>query len=320
MKTVFPALVASFALFGWAAYEPVLGTPKSVTHPKENPYSEAKAELGRKLFFEGRLSKTGETPCTWCHNPLRGWADGRTISIGDPQVALKRHTPSLLNVAYSEHLFWDGRSKTLEEQAPFPIQHPDEMNMKLEDVPGRLKSAGYEKEFLKAFGSKEITVDKVVKALSCFQRTLTENDTPYDHWVAGKKGAMSATAVKGLELFKGKAGCVQCHSGPNFSRAYEPGQVPYAATGVFQSPVLDPDGGRMDFDKDPKMKGMFRIPSLRGVGKTYPYMHNGSIENLEDVVEFYNRGGDEGLLKKLNLTATEKKSLVEFLRYGITEH
>jgi cytochrome c peroxidase len=319
MKWQIPVLVGSVAVFGFAAYEPSLGTPGPVVHPSDNPYSAAKAELGRRLFFEGQLSKTGETPCTWCHNPLRGWADGRTISIGDPQTALKRHTPSLLNVGYSTHLFWDGRSKTLEEQAPFPIQHPDEMNLDLKEIPKRLKAAGYEKDFTKVFGSKDITIDRVVKALACFQRTLVENDTPYDRWQKGDKTAMSANEIAGFKLFTGKAGCTECHSGPQFSRAYVPGQNPFAATGVFQSPVLDPDDGRMQVDKDPKMKGMFRIPSLRGIGKTRPYMHNGSLATLEDVVDFYDRGGDEDKVKKLNLTAVEKKALVSFLRRGITE-
>jgi cytochrome c peroxidase len=318
MKPLLPLLVLSTGLLGWASFEPVLGTPAPVVHPANNPYSAAKAELGRKLFSEPQLSKKGETPCTWCHNPLRGFADGRTISIGDPEVALKRHTPTLLNVAYSKHLFWDGRTATLEEQALFPIQHPDEMNLKLEQIPGRLKAAGYENEFQAVFGSKEITPEKVAKALSCFQRTLVENDTPYDRFTKGDKTAMSPLAQEGLTLFTGKAGCVECHSGPNFSRAYVKGADPFAATGVYQSPILDPDDGRMQVDKDPKMKGKFRIPSLRGVGKTYPYMHNGSIASLKEVVEFYDRGGDEGLLKKLSLSADEKKALIAFLRRGIT--
>jgi cytochrome c peroxidase len=319
MKPIVPLLLACTGLLGWASYEPSLGTPAPVVHPASNPFSASKAELGRKLFSEGRMSKSGETPCTWCHNPLAGWSDGRTISIGDPKVALKRHTPSLLNVAYSKHLFWDGRSNTLEEQAIFPIQHPDEMNMKLDELPTRLKNAGYEPAFLKVFGTKEITTDRIAKALACFQRTLVENDTPYDRWSKGNKSAMSAVAVQGLKLFQGKAGCTECHSGPNFSRAYIDGANPFAATGVYQSPILDPDGGRMEVDHNPKMKGMFRIPSLRGVGKTSPYMHNGSVESLSDVVEFYSRGGDAGLLKKLALSSIEKRALVEFLEKGITE-
>lgn len=298
---------------------PKLGTPGPVVHPADNPYSKAKAELGRRLMFEGGLSKKGSTPCTWCHNPNRGWADGRTISIGDPETALNRHTPTLLGSAYYQVLFWDGRAKTLEEQVLLPLTHPLEMNMTLEEIPPRLKKLGYSSAFNKAFGTPEITVDRVAKAFAAFQRTLVENNTPYDQWLKGDKDAMSPVAIKGLRLFEGKAGCVNCHSGPLFSRATQPGVNPYEVTGVAQSPVLDPDSGRGEIEKNnPAMKGAFRVPSLRGVGKTGPYMHNGQLETLEEVVDFYNRGGDLGKLKKLGLTDQEKKALVEFLRNGIT--
>ncbi len=296
-----------------------LGTPGPVPFPKDNPYSAAKAKLGHDLFFEGRMSKTGKTPCTWCHDPNRGYGDGRTISIGDPQVALNRHTPSLYNVGYATHFFWDGRSNSLEEQALFPIKHPKEMAMNLDELPGRLQKAGYEPKFEKAFGSKEITTERIAQALATFERTITENDTPFDRYTKGDKSAMSADAIAGLTLFKGKAGCVRCHGGPNFTNAMTTTGVPYANTGVYQSPVLDPDSGRMEIEKTNKlMENAFKIPSLRGVGKTYPYMHNGTLESLEEVVEFYNRGGDNGKLPKLKLSELEKKQLVEFLRNGIT--
>lgn len=295
-----------------------LTTPGPVPHPASNPYSKAKADLGRKLFFEGRMSKTGKTPCTWCHDPNRGWSDGRTISIGDPQIALNRHTPSLYNVGYSERLFWDGRSSNLEEQAVFPIKHPMEMDMKLEELPGRLERAGYGPQFEKVFGTKDITVERVAMALSTFQRTITQNNTPYDRWLKGEKDAMSKEAIAGLSIFKGKAGCIECHNGPHFTMAMSKTGVPYKNTGVYQSPVLDPDSGRMEIEKNKAMEGAFKIPTLRGIGNSNPYMHNGSIDTLEEVVEFYNRGGDHGKLKKLNLTESEKKQLVEFLRNGIT--
>lgn len=299
--------------------ELALTTPGPVVYPKDNPYSKEKADLGEKLFFEGKLSKTGATPCTWCHDPNRGWGDGRTISIGDPRTALNRHTPSLLNVGYSERLFWDGRSKTLEEQALFPIQHPKEMDMDLKEVPKRLSSAGYAADFEKAFGTKDITVEKVAMALATFQRTLTENNTPYDKWLKGDTKAMSENAIAGLQIFKTKGQCIDCHAGPNFTLAMTKHGVAYKNTGVYQSPILDPDSGRMEVEKGNKeMQGAFKIPSLRGVGKTAPYMHNGSMATLQEVVDFYDRGGDAGKLKKLGLTDLEKKQLVEFLRKGLT--
>lgn len=296
-----------------------LTTPGPVPFPADNPYSEAKAKLGRKLFSEGRMSKTGETPCTWCHDPNRGWSDGRTISLGDERTALNRHTPSLYNVGYSEHLFWDGRTKTLEEQAIFPIKHPKEMAMDLDKLPQKLANAGYGPQFEKAFGTPEITVDRIAKALATFERTITENNTPYDRWLKGDKNALSKDALAGLAVFRTKGQCITCHAGPNFSMAMVKGGDAYKNTGVYQSPVLDPDAGRMEIDKGNKsVENAFKIPSLRGIGKTYPYMHNGTLESLEEVVEFYNRGGDKGKLKKLGLTDTEKKQLVEFLRHGIS--
>ncbi|HLO98666.1 MAG TPA: cytochrome c peroxidase [Fimbriimonas sp.] len=300
-----------------------LGTPGPVPFPKNNPYSAAKAELGRKLFQEGAMSKTGLTPCTWCHEVDRGFHDGRTISIGDPRTALNRHTPSLLNVGYQKALFWDGRTSSLEEQALMPIAHPDEMDMDLKVLPGVLRAAGYEEDFKAAFGTSAITTERVAMALATFQRTLTANDTPFDRYIAGDKTAMSEAAIRGLELFKGKANCITCHGGPHFTNALVDGKEAYANTGLYQSPVLDPDSGRFGVIKNPKAsdamyKNAFRIPTLRGVGRTAPYMHNGQLANLEEVVEFYNRGGDEGLVPKLGLTDAEKKDLVAFLRTGLT--
>lgn len=296
-----------------------LTTPGPVPHPANNPYSKSKAELGRLLFFDGRLSKTGATPCTWCHDPNRGWGDGRTISIGDTKEALSRHTPSLYNVGYSERLFWDGRTSNLEEQALFPIKHPKEMAMDLDKLPAKLEKAGYGVQFAKAFGTPEITNERIAMALATFERTITQNNTPYDHWLKGDKNAMSKDAIAGLTIFKTKGQCITCHAGPNFSLAYTKTGEAYKNTGVYQSPVLDPDPGRIAIEKaNPALKDAFRIPSLRGVGRSEPFMHNGSIPTLEEVVDFYDRGGDHGKLKKLNLTPVEKKQLVEFLRNGIT--
>lgn len=321
-----PAVIGVF-VFSFGAFsrtetdEFALGTPGPVPFPKENPYSPEKAKLGRDLFADGRLSKSGRTPCTWCHEPGRGFGDGRTISIGDPQTALNRHSPTLYNVGYATRLFWDGRTNTLEEQALFPIQHPKEMAMKLEDLPAKLARAGYEPKFEKAFGSKEITAERIAQALATYERTITENNTPYDKWIKGDKAAMSADAIAGLKIFQSKGQCIRCHGGPHFSNAFTKSGIAYQNTGVYQSPVLDPDSGRMEIEKDNKaMANAFKIPTLRGVGNTAPYMHNGSLESLEEVVDFYNRGGDEGRLPKLGLTPTEKKQLIEFLRNGITSY
>jgi cytochrome c peroxidase len=313
MNARLPVLGLSVLILGagvFQANEPeVFGTPGAVVYPVDNPYSKAKADLGRRLFLEPALSKNRETPCSWCHEPRSAWQDRRILSLGDPRESLNRNTPTLLNVAYMPMLFWDGRSKSLEEQVLFPIEHPKEMNLSRAEIPARLKAAGYSSAFEKVFGTKEITPERVAKAIATFERTLIEVNTPYDQYRKGDKTALSTEALKGLGLFKGKANCVSCHSGPMFTRATNSEKSAFANTGVYQSPILDPDAGH---------NGEFRIPSLRGVGKTAPYMHNGSLKRLEDVVAFYSRGGDFGKLPALNLTEAEQKALVSFLKYGLT--
>jgi cytochrome c peroxidase len=199
-----------------------------------------------------------------------------------------------------------------------PIEHPMEMNLSLKAVPERLKKAKYEPLFEQAFGTQEITKERVAMALATYVRTLTDNETPFDKFVKGDKQALSPIARQGLAVFKGKGQCTTCHSGPHFTRATIPGADPFAKTGLAQSYVIGEDHGRGDLTKNPKDNGFWRIPSLRGIGRTAPYMHNGTLESLEDVVEFYDRGGDEGALPKLKLTKQEKAALVEFLQDGLT--
>ncbi len=309
---------ASVGIAGITADPYALGTPGPVPYPKSNPYTAAKAELGRRLFEERALSNTRQTPCTWCHNEGAGFSDGRTVNIGDTKEALNRHSPTLIGSGYQPQLFWDGRVKTLEEQVLMPIEHPMEMNLSLKAVPERLKKAKYEPLFEQAFGTQEITKERVAMALATYVRTLTDNETPFDKFVKGDKQALSPIARQGLAVFKGKGQCTTCHSGPHFTRATIPGADPFAKTGLAQSYVIGEDHGRGDLTKNPKDNGFWRIPSLRGIGRTAPYMHNGTLESLEDVVEFYDRGGDEGALPKLKLTKQEKAALVEFLQDGLT--
>lgn len=297
-----------------------LGTPGPMPFPKDNPYSTAKAELGQRLFEERSLSKTGQTPCTWCHNEPAGFSDGRTVNIGDTKEALTRNSPSLFNVGYYQALFLDGRVKSLEEQVLIPIQHPKEMNLSLPEATSRLQKKGYGQLFEKAFGSSEITGDRIAKALATYIRTLKQNQTPFDAYMKGDKSALSANAVKGLEIFKGKGQCVTCHAGPNFTRASIAGADPFAVTGLAESPVIGEDYGLSEVTKNPKDKGKWRIPGLRGIAQSAPYMHNGTLDTLEDVIEFYDRGGDQGALPKLKLTKQEKAALLEFLRDGLSDN
>ena len=295
-----------------------LGTPPPVQFPKDNPFSESKAKLGEALFFEGKMSKTGQTPCTWCHVPGQGFGDVRNISTGDKRETIRRHTPSLNNVGYAKVLFWDGRETSLEKQSMMPIAAHDEMDMDLKQLPEILSKAGYKSRFKAAFGTEEITVDRIAKALTTYERTLTQNNLPFDQYIAGDKLAMPEAAVKGLKLFEGKAGCVNCHGGPHFSNAFIPGKEAFAVTGVQQPGSFDDDWGRMEITKNEKDRSAFKIPTLRGIGDSSPYMHTGHFKNLREVIEFYNRGGDAGKLPKLNLTDQEKSNLLSFLREGLT--
>ena len=295
-----------------------LGTPPPVSFPANNPYSAAKADLGEKLFYEGKMSKTGATPCTWCHVPDQGFGDVRTLSTGDLRTSIRRHTPSLTNVGYAKILFWDGRSNDLEKQSLIPLAAHDEMDMDLNKLPSILKKADYEPLFQAAFGTPDITTQRIAQALATFERTLTENDTPFDRYLNGDNQAMSEKAIQGLKLFQGKANCISCHGGPHFSNAFIPGKNPYANTGVAQPPIFDEDLGRFEQSKLEVDKKAFKIPTLRGIGNSPPYMHTGRFKSLRDVVEFYDRGGDEERLPKLNLTEAEKSALIEFLRRGIT--
>ncbi|HLO98002.1 MAG TPA: cytochrome c peroxidase [Fimbriimonas sp.] len=297
-----------------------LGTPGPVAFPANNPFNKEKADLGKKLFHEAKMSKSDMTPCSWCHFPGLGFTDGRQFSPGASGEHQTRNTPTLINIGYADVLFWDGRMNSLEEQSLFPIKHPKEMGMKLEDVPKKLKQAGYEAEFEKVFGTKDITLERISLALSTYERTITENNTPFDRYTRGETNAMLPEAIEGLKIFQTKGQCLDCHAGPHFTNAMIPGENPYRNTGLKTPEGMKPDDGRMEVEKSNlAMKAAFKIPTLRGVGKTAPYMHNGSLKTLEDVVEFYNRGGDEGKLPKLNLTEAEKHALVIFMRNGLTD-
>jgi cytochrome c peroxidase len=262
--------------------------------------------------------------CATCHDPQHGWADSLRLSKGDGQNTLGRHTPSLINVAYNSTQFWDGRAGSLEEQALAPIESPIEMNQNVDEAIKELSAKGYEAEFQKAFGSG-VTKENLAKALATFQRTIVQNQTPFDRWIRGDSSAMSYEAVRGLLLFTTKGRCIACHSGPNFTNAAHDFGNAFINIGVKPVPGDPEDIGRMAVLTDERQKknknfvGAFKTPSLRGVGMTAPYMHNGSLKNLEEVVEFYSRGGDAGKLRPTRFTDQEKRFMVAFLREGLTE-
>lgn len=284
--------------------------PEAVPAPKDNEPTAARVELGKALFFDPRLSGSNWISCGTCHNPALAWSDGLPTAIGHGMKVLGRATPTILNTAYQKFQFWDGRAKTLEEQALGPIEADVEMAGDLNMVIKKLAAIpGYATMFEKAYPGEGVTKDTLAKAISSFERSIVSTDAPFDRWLKGEKKAMSEASVRGFELFKGKANCAACHQGFNFT---DDGFHNVGLKG-------NQDVGR--FAKVPVkvLRGAFKTPTLRDIELTGPYMHNGMYQSLEEVIDHYNRGGDEKEtpdpnMKSLNLSDSEKKDLVAFLR------
>ncbi len=289
-----------------------LGRLPKVPIPSDNLPFDAKAELGKLLFFDPRLSKDNSISCAFCHVPAAGFADPRQFSLGVGGKQGGRNAPSAMNAAYNHLQFWDGRAGSLEEQALGPIQNPVEMAETLKGVVKKLgKVKGYQARFRAVFG-QDVSPEGIAKAIAAFERTLISTNSPFDKFVAGDKNALSAGAQRGLELFQGKARCVLCHNGPNFT------DNKFHNLGVPQVGLLKEDLGRYNVTGRDADRGAFKTPSLRSVALTAPYMHTGGFKSLGEVVEFYNRGGDavpgkDGFMGPLSLTEPEKKDLVDFL-------
>jgi cytochrome c peroxidase len=282
--------------------------------PADNPYSPEKAELGRYLYFDPRLSADGTVSCASCHDPRYAFTDGAPVSTGIRGQKGGRSAPTVINRAYSLAQFWDGRAPTLEAQALGPMVNPIEMgNGDHDAVVSRLGAvAAYREMFRKAFGSDEVTIDRAGKAIATFERTVLSGNSPYDRYKAGQKGAMTAAQIRGMNVFFDKAKCDQCHEGINFTTNM------YANLGV-GTDKPEPDVGRFAVTKDPKDWGAFKTPTLRDIERTAPYMHDGSLKTLEEVVDFYDKGGQknrnlDAKMKPLQLTVQEKKDLVAFLK------
>ncbi|HMU54904.1 MAG TPA: cytochrome c peroxidase [Nitrospira sp.] len=282
--------------------------------PKDNPLTADKVELGRLLFFDNRLSKNNTIACVSCHLPGKGFTDGKPVSTGVFNLKGGRSAPASFNRVFADAQFWDGRAATLEEQSigPFtnPVEHGfanyDEMVVKMK------KLAGYRKWFKDVFGT-DVTMDGVAKAIASFQRTILSGNSPADRFdYGGEEGAISEEAKRGLELFRGKARCVRCHSNFNFS------DEKYHNLGIgWDNNTVDL--GRYMVTKNPDDIGAFKTPTLREISRTAPYMHDGRFKTLEEVVEFYDRGGiknphQDNTIIPLELTGQEKKDIVAYLR------
>ncbi len=287
-----------------------LGLP-ALPVPTDNPLTPEKISLGRKLFFDPILSADKTVACASCHQPEKAFGGGEAASKGIQGQKTKRKAPSLINRAYGPTFFWDGRAKSLEEQALKPIEDPTEMGAKLPEVIARLKAdQAYTAAFAKAFPGEAVSAETLAKAIASFERVLLRGNAPVDRFQKkGERSAMTADEIHGFWLFDSKARCWRCHGGANFT------DESYRNTGV----TWGKDAGRFATTNDETDRGKFKVPTLRGIGVSGPFMHDGSLRTLDDVVEFYNKGGGanpnrDPTMKSLDLTNEEKKALVAFLK------
>jgi len=298
-----------FLSFSVWSFEPI-GTPdrEEIEYPEDEAPSQAEIDLGKMLFFDTRLSINESQSCATCHNPDLGFSDGVEKSMGAMGKRVGRNAPHIYNLAWNSLHFWDGRAASLEQQALGPIEAAGEMNMPLSTLMPRLKAVPYyQKEFTKIYGKTAITKDSIGRAIAAFERSIISDNAPFDQFMAGDKAAMSPSAIRGMDLFTGKAGCVECHDGGNFTD-----------NSFHNIGVKGDDLGRGPIANDASMNKTFKTPGLRNITLSGPYMHDGSIATIEDVVRFYNRGGDmkdgvDKLVKPLDLTEQEINDVVAFM-------
>lgn len=297
-----------------------LGLPP-VPVPADNPVTAETVALGRKLFYDRKLSTNDVLSCASCHNPQFGFSDGQRVSTGVEGKTGTRNAPTVLNAAYGTNQFWDGRATSLEEQSAGPIANPIEMNQKHDVCVSRLnEDPAYVAEFAKAFGPGPITMGKIEKALASFERTAISGNSQFDRYeYGGDKTALSPAAIRGLAIFKdkNKGNCVTCHNIGSKHALFTDGKFHNLGVGVNAEGELV-DQGRFVHTKLETDTGSFKTPTLRNIAQSAPYMHDGSLKTLRDVVDFYAGGGNSNPhldkdMKPLNLTRAERDDLVAFL-------
>lgn len=286
-------LLIPLALFAADRLKVPPGLDAYVPIPGSNPLTRDKVQLGKKLFSDPRLSRNYSLSCATCHNPALAFTDARPVSLGVANRAGERRVPRLVNRGYGKAFFWDGRAATLEEQVTQPIENPNEMDLSLPEAVARTG----------------LTVETMRQALSSYVRTILSGGSPYDRYLQGDRDALTPHQRLGLRLFRTKAGCTSCHLGPNFT------DESFHNTGI----GWPRDAGRFSVTKQERDRGAFKTPSLREAARTPPYMHDGSLKTIEDVIDYYDKGGTpnpalDPEIRELHLTAEEKSALAAFLR------
>ncbi|WP_260703963.1 cytochrome-c peroxidase [Edaphobacter flagellatus] len=301
--------------------QPPLGLPP-VPFPLDNPPTAATINLGRHLFYEKRLSKDNSVSCATCHDPALDFTDGRSIAQGVDAALGTRNTPTALNSVYQPFQFWDGRVASLEAQSSIPMTNPAEMDQSHKVTVSKLsKNTAYQRMFAEAYGSSDITIARIQKALASFERTLLSGDSAFDHYqYQGDTHALTPSQMRGLSLFidPNKGNCAACHTiGPQ-SSLFTDGKFHNIGVGVEDDGNLK-DLGRYLQTKIDSDRGAFKTPTLRNVANTAPYMHDGSLQTLQQVVDFYAGGGNSNPyldkeIKVIKLSGQERADLVEFLK------
>jgi cytochrome c peroxidase len=286
-------------LLATAAIVIPLGLDLYMPVPEDNPLAADQIALGAQLFSDRRLSRDGSRACASCHNPALAFADRRPVAVGVLGRRGRRNTPALINRGYGRAFSWDARATSLETQVLSPISDPREMDLSIEEAAARVN----------------LTRDQISRALASFVRSILSGDSRFDRFVNGNRLALDAAEQRGLQIFRGKGNCTTCHVGPNFTdeRTHNTGVAWDAGRGVLT------DLGRNEVTGRDQDRGAFKTPTLREVARTAPYMHDGSVRTLDDVVTFYDRGGranphrDEDI-RPLRLAASERSDLVAFLQ------
>ncbi len=305
-----------------------LGMLPKPNYPEGKPHSKALIELGKQLFFDPRLSQSKQIACVSCHHPDQNWTDNRRLSLGHNLQEGTRNAPTIQNLSYSKHFFWDGRASSLEEQLLGPLTSKVEMNTSLDTVVARVKAIkGYRQQFDSILNVKNIKIKDIAFAIATFERSVVCRLSRFDKFLMGKQ-SLTYEELKGLHLFRTKARCINCHNGALFT------DNKFHNVGLTYYGRKYEDLGRYEATRNPADVGRFKTPSLRDVVYSKPLMHNGLFNSIDGVIAMYNAGmpqpkpkkGQENdslfpktspILKKLNLTKEEREYLKAFL-YAIS--
>ena len=279
--------------------------------PEDNPLTNPKVQLGKKMFFDPSLSSDSTVSCASCHKPELAFTDGRARSLGVQSRLGKRNAPSLANIAFGQSFFWHGSIPTLEQQAIFPLEDPTEMDNNFAEIIRRLNGdLAYRNEFIEVFGA-EASPNFVTDALAAFERTLLSYESPYDKFLQGDSTALTPSQKRGLLIFNGEtAECFHCHN-----PAYNFTDESFRNNGLYE---VYPDPGRWEVTGLETDKGKFKVPTLRNIALTAPYMHDGSLLSLEEVLEHYMSGGKAhpnkaGEIRRFVLSEEQKQDILNFL-------